>query len=335
MNKVVRKILIIAIILISIPFINVNAERYTDNVQILIQPSKNKIEANEDLNVRLSIENVETPVSIVSVEMYYSKNIFEEAVEEDFDKVGRWAYPTVSLYEEDDTYYYYKITTERSNDVTTIGEITNFSLKVREEVENFDGACLGISYIEMANKDATEIIKEVKNVEFNFKNNVGIYLDTDIYHIGDKNQTTYRAGDEYITRILPNTTREQFVKNLYTNGDITLYDVDGTEQEDNDVNDNEIIKTGMRIKVSPKAEEEEIEEDEETEDIDLTLIVMGDIDKSGNVTSTDLAELKQGIQKEIVLEGAPYKAADISEDDKLSAADLATMIQLILQELVV
>lgn len=325
MNKIIKRILIITMIAISIPFISVHADMYTDNVKVSLQPSANKLTAGENLTVSISIDENQTPVSLVNLQMYCSKDVFQQLDEEDFDKVGRWTYPTVAIYQEDDDYYYYSITITRSNDVADIGEITNFILRVNDGVENFDDSCIGISYLEMVNKDATETIKEVKNVVFNFKNNTGIYLDTDVYHIGRTNQKTYLSGDKYITRILPNTKRVDFVRNLYTNGDITLYNLDGTEQEDNDQNDNEIIKTGMNMKVSK----------EDEEDIDIVLVVMGDIDENGNVTSTDLAALKQGIQKEIQLKDAPYQAADISEDDKLSATDLATMIQLILQDLVI
>lgn len=324
MNKMIKRIIIATIIILSIPFISVQAEVYTNDVKVSLTPSNNKLTVGEELTVSISIDENQKPVSLVNLQMYCSKGVFKQIDEEDFDKVGRWTYPTVSIYKEDDDYYYYSITISRNNDITDIGEITNFVLRVNDGVENFDKACIGISYLEMVNKEATETIKEVKNVKFKFANDAVLYLYSTVYHIGDEVQTLYENGDEYITRVFPNTTKKQFIENIQTNGDVTLYDIEGTEIDDNEENDNVIIKTGMTIKVTK----------EDFEDINLTLIVMGDIDKNGETTSTDLATLKQCIQKEETLEGVSFKAADISEDNELTATDLAAMILLILKELV-
>ena len=70
------------------------------------------------------------------------------------------------------------------------------------------------------------------------------------------------------------------------------------------------------------------------QDINLTLVVIGDIDGNGKVTATDLAAINQHILKDIELQNAQFLAADISDDKNITATDLAAMIQIILKEIV-
>lgn len=344
MNKIMKRILFTLLIFILMFSVKSNAE---ENITVTIETSQTQIFSGDEVNVKVNIENEVQPTSIVVIEFYYSKAVFEEVEDTDFEKIGRWNYPEIGIIEDEDTeeeseYYYYRAMIDRNADVTSIGTILDFNLKVKEEVTTFEGARLGISYIEMTDKNATSITKEEKNVIKTFTNPGYLYFETEKYKIGEENTTTYKKGDEYISRVPANTTIEEFLLNIITNGEIKLYDIDGiseieieentTETEEieentSDIEENttKIVKTGMKIQVTKEGHE----------DINLIIVVIGDIDENGKISSTDLAALKQGIQKEIVLEGVQYKAADISEDDKLSATDLAAMIQFILQELVV
>ena len=64
----------------------------------------------------------------------------------------------------------------------------------------------------------------------------------------------------------------------------------------------------------------------------LTLVVTGDIDQNGEITITDLAQLKLHYIEKELLSGASLKAADINSDGKITITDLA-QLKLVLVDL--
>ena len=77
----------------------------------------------------------------------------------------------------------------------------------------------------------------------------------------------------------------------------------------------DIIKTGMTLHL--------------TEDIEFTLIVIGDINKDGVITITDLAQLKEHIIELEILTGDRYLAADIDGNGEVTITDLAQLKMII------
>lgn len=63
----------------------------------------------------------------------------------------------------------------------------------------------------------------------------------------------------------------------------------------------------------------------------LTLVVTGDIDQNGEITITDLAQLKLHYIEKELLSGASLKAADMNYDNEITITDVA-QIKLILIE---
>ena len=116
----------------------------------------------------------------------------------------------------------------------------------------------------------------------------------------------------------PNTTVKQLIENSDTNGVITVIDSEGNELEEDD-----LVGTGMTIKVTRYDEE-----------ITMTAVVMGDLDGNGLVTATDLSTLNQTILKLTTIEGAVFMAADLDDNKKLTATDLSTVNNTILQNIV-
>ena len=109
------------------------------------------------------------------------------------------------------------------------------------------------------------------------------------------------------------TTVAEFKQNVEANREITIIDNNGNKLEDDD-----IIGTGMTIKVG--------------EELEYTLIVRGDINGDGKITITDIARIKLHLIEKEILTGADFIAADLNNDEALTVTDLA-QIKLIFLEI--
>ena len=144
----------------------------------------------------------------------------------------------------------------------------------------------------------------------------GLYLSSKTYKIGENDIDNYEEGDIYLDKISPETTVSEFIDNCSTNGKITIYDAQGKALRNND-----LVGTGMTIKVT-----------RDDEEIDITAVVMGDIDGDGRTTIQDLSELNKaylGISEK-ELEGARFKAADIDDSTRITATDFSELNKAIL-----
>lgn len=121
----------------------------------------------------------------------------------------------------------------------------------------------------------------------------------------------YNIGQEYITRVLPNTTVHQFkqnvtLENVTTTPQMIFIDKDGRELEENSK-----ITTGTKIRVGNT--------------LQYTIIVIGDTDGDSSITINDLAELKLHLIETRLLDEIKLKAADIDNDNEVTINDLAQM----------
>ena len=148
-----------------------------------------------------------------------------------------------------------------------------------------------------------------------------LYLKSKVYLIGEAPEsykigveTAYKNGDVYISRVLPyitkyhkdRTTKEVFIKNIETNADsIQIVDVNG-----NEVKEKDIIGTGMTLKLT-----------KETQNISITIVVTGDADGNGKITSADISRITNYRLGKLELTGAYLKAIDTNYDGKITAAD--------------
>lgn len=124
-------------------------------------------------------------------------------------------------------------------------------------------------------------------------------------------------GDIYLDKIQPETTLKQLMENCDTNGIISVIDRNGKE-----ITKDEIVGTGMKIKVTRYEQQ-----------IQLTAIVMGDLDGDGKVSAVDLSTLNQAILKDTKLGEVEFKAADLDDNIKLTATDLSTINNTILKNI--
>ncbi len=137
------------------------------------------------------------------------------------------------------------------------------------------------------------------------------WIDKDATIIPGVESEKYVIADDSISRILPETTFAEFRRNISANDEIRLIDKNG-----NEVGDDEIIKTNMRLKVG--------------DSLEIPLIVTGDINEDGKMTVTDLAQLKLHYIEKAVLQGNNFKAGDINGDGEVTLTDIARLKMVII-----
>ena len=130
-------------------------------------------------------------------------------------------------------------------------------------------------------------------------------ITSDVYVINDQ--------DKDISRILPETTVAQFKQNVTTEQEMVFIDAEG-----NTLGEQDIIGTGMTIKVGKTLE--------------YTLVVTGDMDGDGEITINDLAKVKLHLIEYELLIGIHLKAADVDFDKEITVND-AAQIKLVLIDL--
>ena len=118
----------------------------------------------------------------------------------------------------------------------------------------------------------------------------------------------------FISRISAKTTVSQFKANVEATRDITIKDKAGNELEDTDN-----IGTGAILEVG--------------DDLQFTLIVIGDIDGNGELGLTDIAKLKlhciadeeDADDAKYILTGINLRAADFNGNNEVTITDLAQL----------
>ena len=316
MRKYILNIIVIVISLISISSYSNAASKTT----IELVSSTNSIVKGNNITVKVNIKDQKMGVSAIDCFINYDNAIFEDLTKDDItttipkDKIDTFVY-------NNDTK---KLMITLSESIENLETIFNINFKVRDSIDENSSSSIYLSHINLYNCDNDNYLMEEENseeIKFDKEEDKELYLSSNKYKIGENNTNIYESGDEYITRISPETSIEEFLNNLDTNATSKIIcNADNTEQNDL----SELVKTGMTIKLSKQG----------YQDINLTLVVIGDIDGNGKVTATDLAAINQHILKDIELQNAQFVAADISDDKNITATDLAAMIQIILKEIV-
>ncbi len=127
-------------------------------------------------------------------------------------------------------------------------------------------------------------------------------ITSDVYVINDE--------DKDISRITPGTTVAKFKENVETEQEMVFIDKEG-----NTLGENDILATGMTIKVG--------------ETLEYTLVVTGDLDGDGEISVNDLAQVKLHLIDYEKLTGIRFKAGDLDNDAEITIND-AAQIKLVL-----
>lgn len=116
----------------------------------------------------------------------------------------------------------------------------------------------------------------------------------------------YLIEEGFISKIIPETTVKELKTKVEASKDIIIKDKNG-----NALGENDKLTTGMTLQVG--------------DTLQLSVIVTGDIDGTGEISLTDLAQLKLHYIEKEPLTGASLKAADINSDGQITITDLAQL----------
>ena len=122
--------------------------------------------------------------------------------------------------------------------------------------------------------------------------------------------SVYQIDETTIMKITHKTRIEDFLNNIVTNLEVKIYSEDGNEVTDQ----NEIMKSGMKVKLSNGKE--------------LTAVVRGDLNGDGLLDLIDLSRITlHYVGSDLcILEGAYLKGADLNYDGKINLIDMSQLI---------
>lgn len=151
-------------------------------------------------------------------------------------------------------------------------------------------------------------IVSINSTDFGDKTYYAKWIEDDNYYLlSDKHE----INENYISKVSPNTSVDQFLSNINTNGNVKVLNLNNTQ-----VNGETLVGTGFTLQVEYDGITYEYE-----------IAVRGDIDGNGKITVTDLSMLNQQIVRRIILTGIKEKAADIDYNGRITVTDLSMMNQ--------
>ena len=137
------------------------------------------------------------------------------------------------------------------------------------------------------------------------------YVDGVCTRCGEKeakikiNSNKYEIG-EYITKIAPKTTVEEFKKNIETNATVKVFNKDNKE-----LPNAELVGTGMKAEFTL-----------DDEKITYELVVPGDTSGDGKADFKDIVKMNKHRLSKVKLEGAYEVAGDVTQDGKIDFKDM-------------
>ena len=197
-------------------------------------------------------------------------------------------------------YYYIRKATVR---VEYINKATGEKISEDTIIEGNEGKSYKVEPKEI---DGYNLLEERENTE-------GVMTREEIiakfYYEKIIDSKEYIINENDIKKIPVGTTIEALVEEMTINEEYVIVDSEGNEVEEDSV-----IKTGMKLKLVNGQE--------------FDLIVRGDLNCDGKVTLTDLSKLilHYNGMKGFILEDCPYKAADMNFDEKISLTDVSQMV---------
>ena len=190
----------------------------------------------------------------------------------------------------------FRFVTESNNYVLEEGIIFKVILKVKETIEVPTEVIFKLVSIEGSN-GKEDIFATDSQLSINI-------IEKEQQEEAKITSEIYKIEAPYISRIGEETTVAEFKQNVEANREITIIDNNGNKLEEDD-----IIGTGMTVKVG--------------EELEYTLIVIGDINGDGKITITDIAQIKLHLIDKEILTGSNFIAADLNSDEELTVTDLA------------
>jgi len=296
MKKIILKTIIIILILLGVTQLKVGATTFenTQNNTTFEMELKTQIQTlkpGEQFEVSVNLNNMKNfkkGLMALTGKFEYDKEKIEM-----IDILGQnsWNLDKNSFNDNN-----FRFVTESNNYVLEEGIIFKVILKVKETIEVPTEVIFKLVSIEGSN-GKEDIFATDSQLSINI-------IEKEQQEEAKITSEIYKIEAPYISRIGEETTVAEFKQNVEANREITIIDNNGNKLEEDD-----IIGTGMTVKVG--------------EELEYTLIVIGDINGDGKITITDIAQIKLHLIDKEILTGSNFIAADLNSDEELTVTDLA------------
>lgn len=217
---------------------------------------KETVTPKEEFEVSFNIgdfENIENGLIVLGGQLEFNEELIEIIDITETD--SKWNKSTINNEN-------FKFVTDSEEFVTEDGMVFKVRFRVKDNITEATQTSIFIKNIEASN-GTKDIVSEDAEICINIEIPEEAFITSNEYII----------EDDFISRIEPKTTLNAFMLNVETNRDIKIIDKNGNVLQEND-----IIGTGMTIQVG--------------NEIEYRLIVIGDIDGNGEITITDIAQMK-------------------------------------------
>ncbi len=264
--------------------------------EVILESSKSVLNTGEEFEVTAKINNmrnIENGLMVIIGQFEYST--------EELEIIGITGENGWNIDKDSFNKNNFKFVTDNGEFIKDNSNIFKIRLKVKENINEVTKISFKLKSI--LGSDGNADI-ETNDVELQLPIEEKLNISSDKYVI----------EENIISRILPETTFAEFKNNITINREISIIDKDG-----NVLQDDGIIKNDMILKIG--------------DNLEMSLIVIGDVNKDGRITVTDLAQLKFHYIEKVLLEGNNLKAGDINGDGKVSLTDVA-QLKLILVDLI-
>ncbi len=252
----------------------------------ITKTTQNSIYAGQEFEVVVNIHDFENiPKGLIALggQLEYDKNILERI---SITEQNGW--DIQGAFNDNN----FKFVIDNDNYVIENSDIFKIKFKVKDSVTEATNTTIKVKEIVASNAGKDIASNDAKlNIDIQ---EVPATITSDVYII----------DEEFISRIIPGTTVSQFKTKVNASKDIVIKDKEG-----NTLNEQDLIVTGATLQVG--------------ETIKRTLVVTGDLDGNGEITITDLAQLKLHYIGKEILTGANLKAADLDGNNQITITDLA------------
>lgn len=307
-KKTVTVILLMIMMLLQFSFVSANTTRTMD---VTLKSANEAVDLSQltpgatfELVVHMdNFQNIEKGIRYMQAQLDYDKTILEYA--------GIIAQNGWELKDDAFNQANGKFVVDSNSPVTTAGDAFKIAFRVKASVEEEVSTTIKLKGIEASGGDGL-ILSNDATIDIN----VEIPEEPDLPE--SITSTKYEIANGMIAKIIPGTTVKDFMKNVTTenvDNDAIIF----IDQAGNTLNENDVIATGMTIKVGKTLE--------------FTASVLGDVDGDGQITVNDLAKVKLHYIADTSLTGAYLKAADVDgqmEDNQPVGVNDIARIKLVL-----
>ena len=272
---------------------NVNKAEFTTSI---VKTEDKAIYPGDEFSVNVNIhdlKNIDRGLIALGGQLEYDINILER-----IDISGQDDWDIKGGFNEQN----FKFITDNNNYVSNDSTIFTIKFKAKETIEESTDTIIKIKNIAASN-GISDITSKDTEINISIEKKQEDRFTSEIYLI----------ENEYVTKIPAGTTVSEFKSNVDAYPSIVIKDKEGNILQDND-----IIATGMTVDVG--------------ETYHRTLVVTGDIDGNGEITVTDLAQLKLHYIEKELLSGASLKAADMNYDNEITITDVAQIKLILIQD---